>query len=58
MQVLKNTFPSLQTLYAAWLQRRRHARMRSELLSLDGRELLDLGLGRGELEYLLLHKQD
>jgi uncharacterized protein YjiS (DUF1127 family) len=53
MQDLKNTFPLLQNLFAVWLQRRRNARMRAELLSLDGRELLDLGLGRGELEFLL-----
>lgn len=46
----------LQHLRAAWLQRRRHARMRAELRGLDGRELLDLGLGRGELEFLLKQK--
>ncbi|MCV2359886.1 DUF1127 domain-containing protein [Paucibacter sp. TC2R-5] len=58
MQNLKNTFPLLQCLYAAWLQRRRNARMRAELLGLEGRELADLGVGRGELEFLLLHKGD
>ncbi|MCV2370408.1 DUF1127 domain-containing protein [Roseateles oligotrophus] len=57
MTLVKKAFPFLQTLRAAWLQRQRDAQMRAELRGLDGRELLDLGLGRGELEYLLL-KQD
>ena len=52
-----NTFPLLRKLLVAWQQRRRNARMLAELRGLDGRELLDLGVGRGELEYLLL-KQD
>lgn len=53
MRPLTNTFPLLQKLFTAWLQRRRAARMRAELRGLDSRELLDLGVGRGELEYLL-----
>lgn len=56
MYLTRKARPFLQTLFADWLQRRRHARMRAELRGLDNRELLDLGLGRGELEYLL--KQD
>jgi uncharacterized protein YjiS (DUF1127 family) len=57
MHTVKKLHRLLQNLRAAWLQRRRHAQMRAELRGLDGRELQDLGLGRGELEYLLL-KQD
>jgi uncharacterized protein YjiS (DUF1127 family) len=56
MYLTKKARPLLQALFAGWLRRRRHARMRAELRGLDSRELLDLGLGRGELEYLL--KQD
>ncbi|WP_310388555.1 DUF1127 domain-containing protein [Roseateles sp.] len=53
MHLANITRTYLQTRFAGWQQRRRHARMRAELRGLDDRELLDLGLGRGELEYLL-----
>ncbi len=56
MHPLKKVHTLLQNLRAAYVQRRRHALLRAELRGLDGRELLDLGVGRGELEYLLLKR--
>lgn len=53
MYLAKKTRTYLQSLVTGWQLRRRHARMRAELHGLDHRELLDLGVGRGELEYLL-----
>lgn len=56
MPLFSRTRALYHQLSAAWRRRRRNARTRAELRGLDGRELQDLGLGRGELEYLL--KQD
>lgn len=53
MYLARKARPFLHALFAGWARRRLRARMRAELRGLDGRELLDLGLGRGELEYLL-----
>jgi len=59
--LLASVYQLISRGFSAWSlamqRRRREVRLRAELQGLEARELADLGIGRGELDYWLAETQ-
>ncbi|QIG92647.1 MULTISPECIES: DUF1127 domain-containing protein [unclassified Bradyrhizobium] len=47
---------TLQSFWGAFQEWRKWERLRTDLCSLSDRELMDIGIGRGEIDYVASHR--
>ena len=52
----RQVFSPLETYWATFQEWRKRAGLRADLLDLSDRELMDIGISRGEIDYVASHR--
>jgi uncharacterized protein YjiS (DUF1127 family) len=52
----RQVFSLLEIYWAAFQEWRKRARLQADLIDLSDRELMDIGISRGEIDYVVSHR--